>query len=243
MNSQCWENWIEYYGDKGYKCIAPAWPYHDKTVKQLRDEHPNVELGKLTLGTVIENYRKMINSSDKKPILIGHSIGGLVVQALLSEGLGTCGVSIDSAPPAGVTSLKFSFLKSNLPTINPFRGDQPYFMPFKRFQYSFVNTFTEKEQKEAYDRYVVPESRNVARSSTKIKIDFNRKRPPLLMIAGSEDHIIPPSLNKDNFGRYKNSGSITDFKEFEGRAHFIIGQKGWKEVADYAIEWIEKVST
>jgi hypothetical protein len=61
MNSQCWENWIEYYGDKGYKCIAPAWPYHDKTVKQLRDEHPNVELGKLTLGTVIENYRKMNN--------------------------------------------------------------------------------------------------------------------------------------------------------------------------------------
>lgn len=242
MNPRCWENWTEYYEKKGYKCTAPAWPCHDKSVKELRDEHPNMELGKLTIDTVIANYKKTINSLDGKPILIGHSIGGLIVQSLLSEGFGSCGVAIDSAPPAGVASFKLSFLRSNLPTVNPLKGDSPYFITFKHFQYAFVNSLSEKEQRDAYDRYAIPESRNIARSSTKLRVDFGKKRPPLLMIAGSNDNIIPASLDKSNFERYRNSGSVTDFKEFEGRTHFIIGQKGWQEVADYAIEWVERAA-
>jgi alpha-beta hydrolase superfamily lysophospholipase len=59
-----------------------------------------------------------------------------------------------------------------------------------------------------------------------------------LLIAGSADHIIPAGLNRSNYARYRRPGSITDFKEFAGRTHFIIGQQSWEEVADYVESWL-----
>jgi len=91
-----------------------------------------------------------------------------------------------------------------------------------------------------YNRFVVPESRNIARSSTMNdgKIDFKIPHNPLLIIAGEKDHIIPSSLNKKNFKAYKDKNSKTDFKEFAGRTHYICGQPNWEEVATYIHEWI-----
>ena len=115
-------------------------------------------------------------------------------------------------------------------------------MSFEHFQYAFVNTLPLNEQRAAYDRYVVPESRGVpTQSLTSVgKVDFRKAHEPLLIIAGEKDHIIPASLNKTNYNKYKASPSLTDFKEFPGRDHFGIGEKGWEELADYSLAWLEK---
>ena len=55
-----------------------------------------------------------------------------------------------------------------------------------------------------------------------------------------KDHIIPASLNKTNYERYQAGRLITDFKVFPGRDHFVIGERGWQEVADYALAWLEE---
>lgn len=60
-----------------------------------------------------------------------------------------------------------------------------------------------------------------------------------MLIAGSDDNIIPASLNKSNYAKYAASFSVTDFKEFAGRTHFIIGQKNWEEVAGYILSWLD----
>jgi hypothetical protein len=60
------------------------------------------------------------------------------------------------------------------------------------------------------------------------------------LIAGSVDHLIPPALVRTNYRKYHNSPSVTDYKEFPGRNHFIIGQKSWEEVADYCLEWLSQ---
>ncbi|MCK8504001.1 alpha/beta hydrolase, partial [Myxococcus fulvus] len=68
------------------------------------------------------------------------------------------------------------------------------------------------------------------------QVDFDKEdRAPLLFIAGSEDNIMPASLNKSN-ARHYNSG-IVSYKEFPGRSHYICGQEGWEEVADHALSW------
>ena len=184
-------------------------------------------------------FEKIIKGLDSPPALIGHSMGGLVVQILINRGLGACGVAIDSAPPAGVFTTKWSFLVANLPVINPFKGNTPDLISYPRFNYAFVNGFQESEQVSAYENYVVPESRNVPRSSTGKagKVDFKKEHNPLLIIAGGNDNIIPSSLNVSNFKKYSNKLSQTDFKEFAGRTHFIIGQENWQEVADYIMNW------
>jgi pimeloyl-ACP methyl ester carboxylesterase len=242
MTPLCWEQWIHHFQAKGYDCIAPAWPGRDKPIDTLRKNHPDPQLGTLTLRAVVEYLASTVQSLDEKPILIGHSVGGLIVQLLLQRDLAAAGIAVDSAPPLGVFTTKWSFIKSNWPHINPFMPKgQPIQMSFERFQYTFVNGLPLEEQRAAYERYVVPESRRVPAEflSTVARIDFKKQRPPLLLIAGSDDHLIPASLNKTNYNKCKQSPSTTAFKEFAGRTHFIIGQTNWKEVADYILSWLK----
>jgi pimeloyl-ACP methyl ester carboxylesterase len=243
MTPLCWENWIKRFEAKGYHCSAPAWPGRDKPIETQRKNHPDPELGKLKLREVVESLAAVIKSMGEKPVLIGHSMGGLIAQLLLQRDLAAAGVVIDSAPPMGVFTMSFSFLKANFPVINPFVAvTQPDIMSFERFQYAFVNALPLEEQRAAYDRYVVPESRGVpTQSLTSVaKVDFKKPHPPLLITAGEKDHIVPASLNRTNYNKYKASTSPTNFKEFTGRDHFGIGEIGWEEIADYVESWLNE---
>jgi len=242
QNPASWENWATYFKARGYKCHAPAYPYHEGKPGTLRKNiHP--ELGKLTFGQVIVGLAKFIDRLPEKPILIGHSMGGLAVQKLLEMGKGMAAVAVDSAPPKGVFSFKWSFIKANLPTINPFKGDSPCLPSVEWFHYAFCNTMTIEETRKEYDSFVVPESRNIPRSSTGNdgKISLSRPHKPLLFIAGEKDNIIPSSLNMKNYKAYTDKNSVKDYKEFPGRTHYICGQKGWEEVADYIVGWVKKL--
>ncbi len=242
MNHTCWENWIPRYQAKSYRVLAPAWPRRDPSVEALR-KNPDPQLQQLKLSDVVDHFTDILKKLDEKPAIIGHSMGGLVVQLLLQRDLAVAGVAIDPAPPMGVFSTTFSFYKANLPAISVFQINQPVQMTFERFQYAFVNTLPEAEQRAAHNRYVLPESRRVPIQSLGLagKVDFRKPHPPLLITAGEKDNIVPASLNRTNYKRYKASSSVTEFKEFAGRDHFVIGEKGWEEVADYCLAWIEKV--
>ncbi|MBI5054173.1 MAG: alpha/beta hydrolase [Chloroflexi bacterium] len=241
MTPLCWEGWVKRFESQGYRCLAPAWPGRDKSVKELQT--PDSKLGKLNLADILDHLTQKIQALYEKPILIGHSMGGLVTQILNQRGLASAAVAIDSAPPAGVFSMEFSFLKANWGHITPFANpNSPVIMTFERFQYAFVNGMSLDEQRAAFDKYVVPESRAIPRQSltSVAKIDFKKEQTPLLLIAGGADHIIPASLTKTNYEKYKASPSVTDFKEFAERNHFLLGQKGWEEIADYVLGWLSK---
>jgi pimeloyl-ACP methyl ester carboxylesterase len=244
MTSACWEGWKGYFEGKGYRCLAPNWPGRDAPVDTLRRAHPDPALGKLNLTRVVEYHADLINKLEEKPVIIGHSMGALVTQILVNRGLGAAGVAIDSAPPVGVFTPAWSFLKANFPMIDPFVSkNQPHLMTFPQFQYAFVNSLPLAKQQAAYERYVVPESRQVPQESllgSIARIDFKKAHAPLLLTAGSIDHIIPASLNRTNYARYGASRSVADFKEFPGRTHFLIGQKGWEEIAGYVSSWLEE---
>ncbi len=240
VNHHCWDNWVSRFEAKGYQCLAVPYPGRDKPVKALRQAHPDPKLGELTITQVIEGYEQAIKTLSEPPIIIGHSFGGLLTQILINRGWGVAGVAIDSVPAPGVLTTKWSFIKSLWPVLNPLiPASRPYLMSLKHFQYTFVNGMTLEEQKQAYDESVTPESRRVCRGGLgrNAKVDFDKEHAPLLFIAGETDHIMPASLNKSNYKRYKAPGSVTDFKEFAGRNHFIIGAKGWEEVADFALDW------
>jgi len=242
MNPKSWEPWIKFFEAKGYKCHAPAYPFHEGEPFSLRNNiHP--DLGKVDFGQVVNALSSFIDKLSERPVLIGHSMGGLAVQKLIAMNKGVAGICIDSAPPKGVFSFKWSFLKANLATINPLKGNSACLPSVKWFQYAFCNTMTLAQTEAEFDKYVVPESRNIPRSSTGNdgKIDFNKTHNPLLIIAGEKDHIIPASLNRKNYKVYKNKNSRIDFKEFPGRTHYICLQQGWEEVAGYVSTWVRQL--
>ncbi|HEU4724032.1 MAG TPA: alpha/beta hydrolase [Candidatus Eisenbacteria bacterium] len=240
VTRHCWDRWVERYSARGHRCVAIAYPLRDESVGALRAKHPDPALGRLGLREVVEHHVNVIRSLGEKPVVIGHSFGGFLTQLLMQRDVAAAGVAIDSVPVQGVISLEWSFARSLFPVFNPLVSrTKPYLMSFPEFQYTFVNGMPFAAQREAYDREVVPESRVLASGALGAggRVDFKRDRPPLLMIAGSDDHIMPASLNRANFERYKASPAVTSFKEFPGRNHYLIGAPGWEEVADFAVDW------
>lgn len=174
------------------------------------------------------------------PVLIGHSMGGLIVQQLLSRGAGALGIAIDSAPPLGVRSFALSHLRANAPVLWP--GNSPIEPTVDSWRYAFWHTGPAAEVRAAFDREVVPESRLVGKAplGEAGRVDFAKQRPPLLMIAGELDHIIPASLNRANAARYDATAAPTELLELKGRTHCLCGQPGWEEVAAACLAWVDK---
>ena len=246
VGNNCWDEWRIYFESKGYTTLAPAWPHKNATPEELRNRYPAPDIASNRLATLTDYYAGISKGLPGKPILIGHSIGGLIVQLLLQRGIGTAGVAIHSVPPQGIFTFKFSFIKAGWKALGFFTSvKKPYMMSFKTWKYAFTNGMTCDEQKESYYKFAIPESKLIVRDTiTKAaKINFENPHAPLLFISGSNDHTIPASLNYSNFKKYKKSNSITDYQEFAGHTHFILGQADWKKAADYILGWIEKHQT
>ncbi len=94
----------------------------------------------LTLAEVIDSYVKVVKSFPEKPIVIGHSLGGLMTQIIVNRDLAAAGVAIHPVPPLGVFPYEFSFLKAGWKALGLFSSlKKTYLMSFKDWQYAFVN--------------------------------------------------------------------------------------------------------
>lgn len=240
-NAGSWKEWKLFFENLGYTCYAPDYPYHDGIPALLR-KTPYKDLANINLKDVVEHYSQFIAELGEPPVLIGHSMGGLVVQKLIQAQKGSSGICVASASPKGIWSFKWSFIKSNFGVVNPLKGNNLYCGTREWFHYAICNTLTRQQSDEIYETALVPESRNIPRSS-RLKdgyIDFNRPHKPLLFISAEHDHIIPVSLNIKNVKAYKDRDSVIDIKVFKGRSHIICVQDGWQEVAGYVADWISK---
>jgi pimeloyl-ACP methyl ester carboxylesterase len=246
VSNACWDDWKVYFTRKGYKTIAPPWPYKNGPASALRAKRPNdTDLATLTLKELVGHYENVVNGLQGKPIVIGHSLGGLIVQILVNRSLVAAGVAIHSLSPLGVIPYDFSFFKASWKSLGLFTSvKKTYMMSFDDWKFAFVNGMPPEEQKEAYEKFAIPESKTVTRGglSSDAKVDFTIPHPPLLLTSGSIDHIIPANLNYRNFKKYDNNNSIIEYKEFPGRNHFVLGQPGWEEDAEFILNWLNGLS-
>ena len=221
--------------------MAPAWPNKNGSAEELRQRQPDAAIASNRLTALTDYYAGIAKSLPETPILIGHSIGGLIVQLLLQRGLGAAGVAIHSVPPQGIFTFKFSFLKAGWAALGFFTSTKKSFlMSFRQWKYAFTNGMDCEEQKQSYYRFAIPESKLIVRDTitAAAKINFENPHAPLLLTSGTNDHTIPASLNYANYKKYKNSNSVTEYIECNGRNHFVLGQPTWKEDADYILAWI-----
>ncbi len=241
QNAKSWDQWVAHFTAKGYNCIAESWPLHEGEPADLRANVP-AGLGELRLATVIDKYRQLAAAQTERPILIGHSVGGLIVQILVNEGLAKLGVPISSVAPNAMIAFDWGFVKNSALITNPFKGDDPFIMDVESFQASFTNTMTPEQTQEAWERTATNDSRNVLRDclGEDGKVDVDLPHVPMLFIAGEEDQIIPYELNEKNAKAYNDELSSTTTRTFGGRGHFICGQPGYEEVISVVDEWIQQ---
>ena len=245
VTPRSWEHWITHYEAKGFRVLAPAYPGFEVEVEALNRDPSPIE--RVTVPQIVAHLSTIIGELDAPPILIGHSAGGAFVQILLDHGLGAAGVAINSAPTEGVLVAPLSQLRSVFPVLkNPANRHRAVGFTHEQWHYAFTNTFSEAESRALYERYAIPASGSIFWGSVlanllpgpqDVHVDYrNDARAPLLFISGTEDHLMPPAVQRSNADHYKSS-AVTELKVFEGRAHLLPAQRGWEEVADYALEW------
>jgi pimeloyl-ACP methyl ester carboxylesterase len=245
VTPRSWEHWIDHYRERGYRVLAPAYPGFEVEVEALNADPSPIE--SVTVPAIIEHLEAVIRELDSPPILIGHSAGGAFTQILLDHGFGAAGVAINSAPTEGVRVVPLSQVRSTFPVLrNPANHHKAVGFTHKQWHYAFTNTFTEEESRALYERYAIPASGRILWNSVlanfrpgpqDVHVDYrNDARAPLLFMSGSEDHLMPPKVQRSNAKHY-TSNTVTDVKEYEGRAHLMPAQDGWEEVADDALDW------
>jgi pimeloyl-ACP methyl ester carboxylesterase len=242
VNDTTWAEWKRHYEQKGYKVYTPANPGHEGNPADLRAKvHP--DLVKTGFIDVVNNIDKLINTLPEKPLIIGHSMAGMVTLKLVEMGRAAAGVSIDGAPPKNVFP-PFQTLKTVLPAFGFFSLNKYFMGSRKWYDYAFFNTTPDTEKKKAFEKIAVPESYKVSRQlvlNSFANIDFQKPHAPILFVGGGSDHIFPAKLTQTIAGRYKDPNSRSDVKIFEGKSHFICGEPGWEKVADYILDWYESL--
>ncbi len=158
MTPLSFEYWAHHFTEKGYGVFAPSWPGMERDIRALRRE-PESYAG-IGFKRIVDHYEKLILELDSAPLLMGHCVGGLVVQALLDRGLGACGVAIASAPIKGIWRLpSFHDARGHAAVDQPRNNHRSVALTPAQFHYAFMNTATAEDSFQVFQRYAVPECR------------------------------------------------------------------------------------
>jgi non-heme chloroperoxidase len=243
-----WDNWMTLFEEAGYVGLTPSWPDDPETVDEAR-ANPDV-LAKKTLEQVADHTTEIINALDEKPVLIGHSTGGLLAQMLAGRGLSAATVAIDPGVFRGVLPLPGSVLKGVGPfLVNPRTRGRAITLTFDQFKYGWANALEEKEAKELYDSFHVAGSgvslvqMGNANLNPWTEAKVNTKNPdrgPLLIIDGEKDHTVPWAIANAAYKRQRHNPGVTEIVKMPNRGHSLTIDHGWREVAETSLEFVKR---
>ena len=239
LNALCWEGFKARYEAQGFKVLAHDWPYDDRPPAELR-RAPAPELRRLGQRDIIAHYEAIIRALREPPILIGHSLGGVIVQHLLDRGCGAAGVAINPAPTPGVPLGPHAIVSALPVFLDPFSAWKAKQMTQAFFRTRFAQTAPKDQADALYDRYVVPTPGKVYWDGVVNALSINWTNParaPLLLIGGEIDLIADASMTRAIYAKQKRAPSPTELRILPGRSHWTCMDEGWEEVADLALGW------
>lgn len=250
LHASSWTAWIEKFREAGYEPTAPGWPGDPDTVAEAR-ENPE-SIADHGIDDVVEHYQKVIATLPTKPILIGHSFGGMIAQKLLGQDLARAAIAIDAAQIKGVLPLPLSALRATFPVFkNPANKHKAVSLTAEQFRFAFANAVSEEESQQLFDQWTIPAPGKPLFEAaaanfnphSPAKVDTaNEARGPLLLITGGRDHTVPEAVTRGTLKQYRHSSAITELHEFADRGHSLTIDSGWAEIADFSLSWLAKNS-
>lgn len=242
VNNEGWSGWKNYLEGQGFDVYAPAYPGHAGNPAALRKTiHP--DLTKTGLKDVYDYIAQFIDNLPVKPIVIGHSMGGFLMQKLLEDDKAIAGVSLDGAPPKDVM-IPFATLKKNWPAVNFFKSNsKPYLGTREWYHDGFYNNFSRADSDKEFDKWAVPESRNIVKDlafNGFAAVDDKKVHAPMLFVSGTKDAFFSPDFTQKIVKKYATGNHVTELKVFNDRSHAIYHESGWEEVATFVAQWINQ---
>jgi pimeloyl-ACP methyl ester carboxylesterase len=237
VSAWCWaENFLPYFGRRGYAAHAVSLRGHGAS--EGRDQ-----LYLHSLDDYVADVRQVAESLEREPVLVGHSMGGMVVQRYLERFAAPGAVLMSSVPPAGLLG----------PTLNLMREDPALFREMGNMQYLNPRATTLEGLRRALFSPRTPEEivlkalRMGQRESYRAIFDMTwpqlglngrqRRLPPLLVLGGQEDAFFGPEALRATAAHFGVEAEM-----FPGMAHALMLEPGWEAVADRILRWLGEIS-
>jgi non-heme chloroperoxidase len=248
IHSSSWDPWLSLFSQRGYSPTAPGWPGESATTESTRSR--SADIAGRGIVDVTRAYEEHIGALATKPIVIGHSFGGLIAQKLLTSGHARAAVAIDAAGMKGVRKLPLAQLRTALPVLSrPSNEHRAVSLTQKQFAWSFGNRLPRRTSDELHDRFTIPGPARVLfegaaanrTPGSPATVDVTTAdRGPLLMLAGGKDHTVPATVVEAAHKLYDDSPAVTDLRHFPDRGHSLVFDAGWREVAETALTWLRE---
>jgi len=240
----CWREYAGFFETRGYDCLTPALRYHDISP----DAEPPPELGRTSILDYVDDLVRLVQERDVQPIIMGHSMGGLLAQLLASRVEAKALVLLAPAPPAGIWMLGPSMMRAYLSILATWRfWRRPVRQTFSEAAYGELNMLPADEQRQTYARFVCESGRAIAELGLwfldrrgAARVDSSRIRCPVLAIAAEQDHAVPPRVVRQVASRY---APMSTYREFPGHGHMVLSEPGREGIAGYVGEWVEQICT
>ncbi len=155
MTPLSWSEWSARGQERGFRVLTPAYPRMDHSIEDLRAD-PSLVAG-LGIAEIADHYAEFIRNLDRPPIVMGHSLGGLLTQKMLDRGLGAAGVAIHPGQTRGVHGIPLNQLRSAWPVLrNPFNYRKGVPLTPEQFHFAFAGALSEDESRRAWETFQVP---------------------------------------------------------------------------------------
>ncbi len=234
-----WRNWRTFLEGHGWQTVAPALRHHDAPPSS-----PPAALGTTSLRDYAADLAESLANLPEKPVVIGHSMGGLLALMLCARGLARAGVLLTPAPPAEVLALRPSNLWA-FARIEMKWGwwRKPHRATLAEALSHTFNTTDPGEGAERHATFVHDSGRALFEmglpwldSAKATKIDPRIVTVPLLFVAAQKDRLTPPDVVRRASQRFSH---VSDYVEYPGQGHWVLGQPGWERIADDTAVWLD----
>lgn len=243
-NSDIWTPFADWFEGRGYGVVHVTLRHHDVAP----GDPPPSELANTSFADYLDDLRQEIGVLPEPPVVIGHSMGGALAQALVADGLAEAGVFICPAPVAGSQALREVLAPSVSYTLMPWLVRWLLFrsatkLSFHRARFSLLNLLDPETARQEYGEFVHESGRVLfelglwfldSRKAT--WADLGKIAVPTLTVAARKDRIVPPFSVRKTAAKLAAVGG--DYIEYGDHSHWIIREPGWEELAQDIDEWL-----
>lgn len=229
----CWSKYfLPYFAKKGFRACAVSLSGHGGSPGRER-------LDWLSIADYVRDLEQAVKTVGGDPVLVGHSMGGFVVQKYLERAEAPGAVLMASVPPQGLLSASIALAFSNpglFTDINSMmhRGRAS----LATLQHSLFAGPVAPDELQTYYRLMQPESQRAMWDMTFFDLPrLARERcPPLLVLGAESDILVPPAQVEQAAQAYGTQAEI-----YPGMGHLMMLEVHWQKVADRIIKWLRKL--
>lgn len=225
-----WADYQAFLAQHGYES-------HAINLRGHHDSRPVPDIGKVRLRDYVEDALSAARALGN-PIVIGHSMGGLIAQKVAEAGACRAAIFMSAAPPRWIPVVSWLLLKKQAKFLKPLLLHQPL-LPDRSDADALMFNRTPVADRAAFFARLVPESGRAGfdLSIGAIAVREWRVTCPTLVVTGTDDQFVVPRVARALARKYK-----APLKQYDAFAHHIMSEPGWERPAADVVAWLDQVA-